>query len=126
MTYSDTEAGHSGAIVSLGGIIDRTGQGRKPRQVGGTLVAAAAPVIILDQNQRRICAIIQNTGTNNLRIAFGKALGVQWWWWNYPDGILTIVPMGSFQIDNNIPWTGDISAESDLGTTYNIIEVSVS
>lgn len=118
------EPGYLGVLVSLSGSKDGTGRGRQPFNATGTLTAAAAPVTVLQPNVKRLAAIIQNTGANDMRISLGAAAQQEWWWWIFPDCHLVLRPYSSFQIDTQFPWAGAVSAESDLGTSYAILEVS--
>jgi hypothetical protein len=110
------EAGNAGLLISLGGIIGRIGAGREIASdyltsVGGNYVQ------VLDSNPKRLSAIVQNRGTDLLLVAFGEM--------SVSGSAILIDPHGSFQIDQNFPWTGPVFVTSPTNVDFSIFEVSV-
>lgn len=104
------ESGVAVKLVSLAGMVGVIGRGRQIAPVAWTIAALTQ---ILNENGRRLTAIIQNTGTLNATIYFGNdTVG------------LTLLPNANLQIDADFPWTGNVWANS-VGTTLEVIEVSV-
>jgi len=113
------ESGLFGAVVSLGGLIDKSGRGRV--MVNGTHVPTnTVPVEILNANSRRVSAIIQNIdpGGEDCYLSFGETPTA-------PNGI-TLRQYGSLQIDMNFPWTGSVVALAQTAhATIWVSEVSL-
>ena len=109
------EPGFRGRMVSLGGVAGREGLGLHTRRPD-------APITVTDQyilntNQARMWALIQNTGlVNDLRICLDEGTGIA------PAFVLK--PGETLQIDKNLPWTGAVYAQSTT-TTVEYIEASV-
>lgn len=104
------ESGFNGRLLSLANLPGVPGRGRQTDPTNWTITGDTQ---ILNENGRRISAIIQNTGVNNATLYFGNdALG------------LTLLPNANFQIDSLFPWTGTMRADS-VNTTIEVIEVSL-
>jgi len=111
------ESGSGESLISLGGIRSLRGWGRRfdvaSYQAGGTVPY----VNILQDNPKRIAAIIQNIGPDSIAV---QAPGNDW--------LFIITSGGSFQIDENFPFTGALLAYA-VGPTYassvTVIETSL-
>lgn len=102
-------------LVSLNGIEGRRYAGREADTNQYTNVGTT-PMILLTENSLRQAAIIQNLGPATLSINLPESGG-------YP---LQLLPNGTFQIDNNFPWTGAVYGTYASGTGYVYVwEVSV-
>lgn len=99
MAWTYSEPGHTGQLVSLGGVVDNTGNGRQLRGDSATLGTTVTQ--ILGANPGRIAALISNDGADNVYV-FGKALSAVNAW-------AVLRPGGSFQIDQSFPWTGEVN-----------------
>lgn len=99
------EAGYSGQIVSLGGFVDKTERGR---QVIERSVATNSGVYIqvMGSNLRRKWALFQNFSDVNISIYFHQT---------GHNPVATLKPLGSFQIDDLISWTGPVWAQQSSG-----------
>lgn len=109
------ESGCLGREQSLGGLWSKDGAGRLCESQNLT-VTTAAVLRVLSENQRRICALIENRGTGVLTLDFGAS------------GIYSIAIRdgGSFQIDDNFPWTGIVNAIAETAScTVWATEVSI-
>lgn len=98
------EAGYEGELTTLAGVVTTSQRGRSIRSSSWTL---DGPVMVLPENPQRTFAVIQNIGdTNeagaNVYIYLGSlnALPTQ------------ISPMGTFQIDKELSWTGAVFADA--------------
>lgn len=114
----ERESGYEGLLVSLGGVKSQLGRGRITRSFEGNITSTLKQMI-LPNNPKRISAIIENIPNTTgiyLYISFtGTGLTV------------SLAPGGSFQIDQNFPWTGPVWAQpASVGTCYcGGLEVSV-
>lgn len=114
------ESGHIGEVESLAGVKGKYGLEMKGAY--GVSLTVDQNASLLESNGKRVWAMIENTGDNRFYIAFGATpVG--------GDGpVLEIYPKGVFQIDKNIPWTGDVRAWIGVGdpaTTLAWTECSV-
>jgi len=110
------ESGHFGKLVSLGGIVDETGRGRicdiRPQACGMTSVQ------ILQDNPRRISALITNGDLYYAWVCLGDTAA--------PDSGTLLLQGGSYQIDENNPWTGAVTIYVNTGTdTICVTETSL-
>jgi hypothetical protein len=109
-----------GDLVSLGGIRGKPNFGRVLSSNSFTVGVGTFQVASVS-NPQRVAAIIENLDD-------GAAPGSQLY--VYLGGLNTIPfilqPYGTFQIDKNFPWTGDIWVNSNAGSPICVInEVSV-
>ena len=103
------ETGSVIGIRSLGGVVSNAVQGRQSLSYGGWADTAILPV--LSSNPRRISALIQFwSDPLNTSTLLTVLLGDQ--------AVCQLVQGGSFQIDANYPWTGDVRVQADVGTCY--------
>lgn len=107
------ESGAFSKLVSLGGVVQTNGRGREMYHAQVTIPAAG--VCVLNNNPKRISAIIQNIGTVVHSICFD------------PNTIsLYVYPGQSFQIDSDFPWTGEVFIyATGVVSTVQICEVSI-
>jgi len=107
------EAGCLVPLLSLGGILSKSGRGRQ--MMYDTIAATVAGASLLHANLLRISAILQNVDTVDITVSF------------YPDlGGLVLKPGGSIQIDKDFPWTGPAYASVAVGTAnVSVHEVAI-
>lgn len=105
MAFEIREQGHSGDLVSLGGLVDNSSRGRVNTGDSQTITTA---VQIMPANSRRISALINNNGPDDLYI-FGLAISGATAWAVIRSG-------GSFQIDRDYPWTGEVTVQAVSGS----------
>lgn len=110
------ETGNRLPLISLGGIQSNRGWGRnmETQVFTGLGLGDGDATLILVDNPRRIAAIIYNGGGGQLAI---KAVGNSW--------NLVIQPFGTFQIDQNFPFTGAIEAWTDVAAIATVMEISI-
>jgi len=107
------ESGYNGQIVSLGGVKAQYGHGRQ--SVSKTIFGVAEEEVLGD-NPGRVCAIIQNRAGVNVTVSLGKD----------DSGSFVLLPNGSFQIDQNFPWTGSVDCLAASGNLVMFaVEVSI-
>lgn len=108
-TLTVYESGGYAGIVSLAGVVS-VNRGRK--MLLGSVSAPTTGVQAFDNNPRRISALIQNRGSVNLNVYFDlTTLAV------------VLLPGESFQIDQNYPWTGQVTVQG-AGATCNPVYVN--
>jgi hypothetical protein len=103
-------------LISLGNYIGPQSVGRVARN-GYAVVAAATPLLWLEDNPKRIWATVVNNGANDCMVHFGEQGNALY-------GLL-LRTGGSMTVDIEHPWTGAIYAFSTLGTTLSYEEMSV-
>lgn len=110
------ESGYSGVLVSLGGIMQTGGTGRESNNTAWSLITTTST--ILETNPKRIAALFVNQGPGKVWLSLKATSAAN-------EGVF-LAPNGSFQIDQNLPWTGCISAITDTnGTILTILQISV-
>jgi hypothetical protein len=119
--FTDRETGSNQKLISLGGVIGQAGLGR---EVNTTLLTMAVGVLqyALAANPKRISALIVNNGDVALASQYvGVYIGEN------NTGPFFLTEFGSFQIDENFPWTGSVYiAYLGAGSpVISITEVSV-
>ena len=109
-----TEPGYNGQLVSLAGIMGGPGKGRV---VASSAFILAGNIQVMSPNPKRISALILNGDPSiNVNVFLGGTSGYA----------VVLGPLGSFQIDVNFPWTGEVDASPASGTpTISVNEVSV-
>lgn len=111
----ERDAGYTGRLVSLGGVLGRPGHGIEINQRsfnnGGTQQ-------IVGSNPNRMWMIIQANYSNASAVTIKLALPLRG-----PDQTIQLAPGGTFQIDQNIPWTGPITTD---GGVVGITEAQLS
>lgn len=108
------ESGHSGSLVSLGGIVGVTGRGRK--LAAQSIVGAATNFQLLNDNPKRVAAIIQCLSNSPGILTVMLDPGV---------GGLILFPGASLQIDQNFPWTGPVWIDGAALSTGWCVETSL-
>lgn len=108
------EGGHKGPLESLGGLVQDDGRGRIVVD-GSQVVAAGSYIQIFGANGKRIAAIFQNLGPDDLSIVPG--IGAN------PFAVLP--KYGVLQIDKDLPWTGDLYASTAGSSTLYAQEISL-
>lgn len=112
------ESGYRGILTSLGGVKGQLNHGRVI--VNTVLAVTSNQQQLLDNNPKRISAIIQNIdpGAESIYLALGEpVVGT--------DG-LTLGVNQSFQIDGLFPWTGAVKGTPSVAhCTCWIQEISV-
>lgn len=120
-----SESGYYGQLTSLSGLRGAEGKGRVIHTAQIALTSAA--VLILSANPKRISAIIQNQddATNpgsNLSVYLGNPAYVI----DAGDVVADLSPLGTLQIDANLPWTGEIYASRVTNSpTVVVTEISL-
>jgi hypothetical protein len=104
------ESGFSGQVISLANLRGIPGRGR---QTSSTTWTIAADTQILNENSKRISAIIHNSGAVLAVVYLG----------NDADG-LTLIADANLQIDSLFAWTGIVRVTS-AGTTIEVVEISI-
>lgn len=116
-TFRDVAFFRPRDLVGLGGWSNDTqGPKRTVRNDVGALVAGAS-TLLLAANPTRIAAILTNWGSLDVGIAFGEGAAA-----NY--GIL-LRPGGSFQIDKDFPWCGEVYGSATGNCYVRGIELSI-
>lgn len=114
------ESGHSGALISLGGITNQPHQGRQI-----TLTYATVPttrLILVNDNPKRISLLIVNQKPSTL-ITQTDIIGISF---KNSAATLLLNPGDALQIDNNFPTTTQVSAVANSAVaTINTVEISV-
>lgn len=108
------EPGYNGQLVSLGGVVGASGKGRV---IDSSAFILAGAIQVLSPNPKRISALILNGDpANNANVFLGDTNGFS----------VVLGPLGSFQIDINFPWTGEVDASPASGNpVISVNEVSV-
>lgn len=101
-------------LVSLSGIKGQIGRGRQLDQQSYSMTTAARSV--LNNNPSRISALLVNRGSSagNVSLDFG-ANGTS----------MALAPGQSLQLDQLLPWSGQVMAVAASTATLDVIEVSV-
>ena len=122
MGLKNTDSGYNGQLVSLSNVLGQDGQGRACS--GGTLTMSATPVLVLASNPKRIAALIEN-----LDDSANPGSGVILYLGNpsiYPLAQTILAPLGTFQIDINLPWSGDVWAANVVNSpVLSVLEITV-
>ncbi len=114
MAEVSLEGGYNGQLVSLGGIRGLPGQGRK---ISGQNLTGNGAIQILSPNLRRIAVIIQNQSGLEVELILRDTLT------SYR---IKLEDHGTFQIDDNFPWTGSVMAYAGAATwQLSILECEV-
>lgn len=106
------ESGYSGQLISLAGVAGRPGLGRHVTSYAG-YGGVGTPTQVSPNNPMRISALIRNVGPGASTI--------------YLDTVTACVLQvgGTLQIDQNLPWTGAISASGTGADLVSVMEISV-
>ena len=109
------EAGHTGQIMSLGGLLSSRSSGRVVNSWGVNLSGTTVQTPV-GENQKRISLYIYNllSSANQIIVRLGPILST--------DDVVYLQPGEGFQIDNDFPWTGPVSVVAPVGTATTLIE----
>jgi len=103
------DGGFNGRRVSLAGSLGAAGRGLK---MWSNMPAPPITTgcILISSNPGRLFALFTNEGTVDVQIAFDNT---------WSNGLHTLRPGGSFQIDDQFPWTGPVYGRG-VGATGSI------
>ena len=105
-----TDSGYNGQILSLGGVLGADGKGRTSLTAAFTLTGASQ--IVLLANPKRISALLCNTDD----AANPGSLVYLYTWGSGAPVLCILTALGTYQIDINLPWTGEILALAPLNS----------
>ena len=122
MALINTDNGYQGRLVSLSGIMGQDGQGRS--SIGGLTTMTATPVMVLASNPKRIAALIEN-----LDDVANPGSGIELYFGNpsiYPVAQIILSPLGTIQIDQDLPWTGEVWAANVVNSpVISVMEIAI-
>jgi hypothetical protein len=95
------ETGFSGYLVSLSGMWDNSGRGRKVETTTVVVDTSNSPVLPVN-NDRIAALLINNDSSNDIYLALGEDAAANKGIWLKSGG-------GWFQIDRDMPWTGAVN-----------------
>ena len=110
------DSGYRGTIRSLGGVQGSQGYGLKVETIHYTSALGAGENVV-GSNPNRVWLLVQNAGTADLYISFGRRTTFA--------GDVHLVPGGTLQIDSLLPWTGSLTFGSVAALDVSISECSL-
>ena len=114
MTILASETGHIGDLVALSGI---KGYPMRGRNYSGQSFLVTAAALVLSANIQRISALLINLSGGVIFLYIGNPVSAP---------SIPLIQYGSFQIDSNFPWIGEVYASAGgTGETVLVHEVSI-
>ena len=110
------DPGYRGSIRSLGGVQGAQGHGLKVETIHYTSAIGAGENVV-GSNSNRVWLLVQNAGTADLYISFGRRTTFA--------GDIHLAVGGTLQIDSVMPWTGSLTFGSAAALDVSISECSL-
>lgn len=111
------DQGFIGRLVSLGGVKGREGLGYMIQHATASTPVGGGKVQIIPANSARACALITNVDAVRVYLSFVEDPNF---------AIHPLDPGGSFQIDEDFPWTGGVWMTYNVGVaTVGFTDISV-
>lgn len=109
-----SEQSYSGTLISLGGVRGAIGR----RLVGTNKVMGPADAVLLDENNKRLWALVQNGDpSDNASICLDDGTAASNW--------ITLEPYDVLIINEDLPHTGKVIAKAGGGSPLYYYEMSL-